>query len=147
MVPPRTPSVIATDSMINMSTDPVFAASGPVPVGMPRAAFFAVSPRVHTSHPAAVLLLFATIILHVDITWTSMGFAVSDKFGPSPAYPPVIPQVPSVSLVGIVYWLVDCFVMAEVSEDEDIELSFAIECGRSSLEAAKGLPTGLCMVR
>ena len=66
----------------------------------------AIRPDRRASRPTTILLLLTVHVLRIKVAYADVNFTMSNGFNPSPARPPIVPRMPDIDLISVIFLFV-----------------------------------------
>ena len=105
MMPPQAPSMATAISVVGVEARPMLTTSKPIPMRVPQTTFLTISPEMRASRPTTILLLCTLVVRRISVAYALVNFTMSRGFRPSPARPPMVPRMPEMDLMRLIYML------------------------------------------
>ena len=103
IIPPSAPLIRTASSVVGVVARPMLITSYPIPIRAPHTTFLTISPEIRASRPTTILLLSDFLLRRINVAYAEVNFTISRGLSVSPACPPIVPRIPEIDLISVIY--------------------------------------------
>ena len=103
IIPPQAPSFVTANSVVGVVDKSMSTTSNPIPVNVPKTTCLTIGPEIRASLPTTILLDATFVFLRMNVAYAATNFTMANGFKPSSGVPPIVPRIPEIDLISVIY--------------------------------------------
>ena len=103
MMPPSASAMVTASSVVGVVARPMSMTSNPIPMSVPQTMLLTISREMRASLPTTTFLFLAIPLLCRKVAYAVVNFTMSSGLSVSPAWPPIVPLMPEMDLISVIY--------------------------------------------